>query len=124
MREDRVGRLRLEGEDATYFINSFFYPSAEDIAAHEARIDRINRSISVSRNDSGFEAEIDELDLSFLDDELEEEQLEIIVKVTVQVTEDLFYSNLTSDLTQAKAGTAVNNTFSAYEAYDWLNIAA
>ena len=47
MREDRIGTLRLEGEDVTNFVNSFFNPSEEEIADHASRMGRINNSISV-----------------------------------------------------------------------------
>ncbi|MCI9096326.1 MAG: hypothetical protein HFI95_08985 [Lachnospiraceae bacterium] len=80
MREDRIGTLRLEGEDVTNFVNSFFYPSEEEIADHASRMGRINNSISVRKNNLGFEAEIDGLDLSFLDDETKEESLEVMVR--------------------------------------------
>ena len=70
MREDRIGTLRLEGEDVTNFVNSFFNPSEEEIADHASRMGRINNSISVRKNNLGFEAEIDGLDLSFLDDDV------------------------------------------------------
>ena len=92
MREDRIGTLRLEGEDVTNFVNSFFNPSEEEIADHASRMGRINNSISVRKNNLGFEAEIDGLDLSFLDDETKEESLEVMVRVTVRLTDDLFHS--------------------------------
>ena len=124
MREDRIGTLRLKGEDAVYFINAFFNPSAEEIADHEARIDRINSSISVSRNRLGFEAEVDELDLSFLDNEQKEERLEVMVRVTVHITDDWFYSDQGNGLMQVKTGISDSDIFRECNTDDCLNIAA
>ena len=124
MREDRIGTLRLEGEDVTNFVNSFFNPSEEEIADDASRMGRINNSISVRKNNLGFEAEIDGLDLSFLDDETKEESLEVMVRVTVRVTDDLFHSEWEGEMTQAKAGITVSDTFNSCEMDSWLNIAA
>ena len=124
MREDRIGTLRLEGEDVTNFVNSFFNPSEEEIADHASRMGRINNSISVRKNNLGFEAEIDGLVLSFLDDETKEESLEVMVRVTVRVTDDLFHSEWEGEMTQAKAGITVSDTFNSCEMDNWLNIAA
>ncbi len=63
---NKVGTLQLHGEDAYNFAHSLFRPSKETI-------ERIKNShiaidnIAISRSDNGFEAEIEELDLSFLD---------------------------------------------------------
>ena len=124
MREDRIGTLRLAGEDVTYFVYSFFNPSEEEIADHASRMGRINNSISVRKNNLGFEAEIDGLDLSFLDDETKEESLEVMVRVTVRLTDDLFHSEWEGEMTQAKAGITVSDTFNSCEMDSWLNIAA
>lgn len=124
MREDRIGTLRLEGEDVANFVNSFFNPSEEEIADHASRMSRINNSISLRKNNLGFEAEIDGLDLSFLENETKEESLEVMVTVTVRATHDLFYSEWEGEMAQAKAGITVSDTFNACEVDNWLNIAA
>ena len=64
---NKVSTLQLNGEDAYNFAHSLFRPSKETI-------ERIKNShiaidnIVISRSDNGFEAEIEELDLSFLDE--------------------------------------------------------
>ena len=64
---NKVSTLQLNGEDAYNFAHSLLRPSKETI-------ERIKNShiaidnIVISRSDNGFEAEIEELDLSFLDE--------------------------------------------------------
>ena len=64
---NKVSTLQLNGEDAYNFAHSLFRPSKETI-------ERIKNShiaidnIVISRSDNGCEAEIEELDLSFLDE--------------------------------------------------------
>lgn len=124
MREGRIGSLRLQGEDAVHFFNSFFYPSAEEIAVHEERISKINSSISVNKTDSGFEAEIDGLDLSFLEEESKEERMEVVFKVTIRLRDNSFCSNQDKKPVYVKVSSSVNNEFDTCRANDILNVAA
>lgn len=73
MSRERIGNLRLKGEDAKYFINSFFYPTEFEIAEQNERRNSLNKEIDFTKTQNGYEAEIEDLDLSFLHQEVQEE---------------------------------------------------
>lgn len=60
-----VSTLHLKGEDACYFVSSLFEPSSEMLEKIASSVERLN-SITVNKVENGFEAEVDDLDLSFL----------------------------------------------------------
>lgn len=63
-----IRTIRLSGEDAISFANSLFRPTREEIEHHNELIRRIDEKIKIERCLHGFEAEIADLDLSFLDE--------------------------------------------------------
>ena len=68
------GTIRLEGEAALDFIKSLYHPSPEETKRKNMILDDINARVTIREFDDGsFEAEIKNLDLSFLD-EIEEEK--------------------------------------------------
>lgn len=68
MNNGRIGTLYINGEDAVYFAKSLFHPTAEKIARHNQMIEQLNSKISIEDYQGGFHAEVDGLDLSFLDE--------------------------------------------------------
>ena len=82
MTEERIGTLVLSGLDAETFVNSLYRPTHEEIENHNRILDEINNSIIITEEQQGFTAEIDDLDLSFLDDKKEES---IIMQVTLSL---------------------------------------
>ena len=60
-----VSTLHLKGEDACYFVSSLFEPSLEMLEKIASSVESLN-SITVNKVENGFEAEVDDLDLSFL----------------------------------------------------------
>lgn len=89
MENGRVGTLRLSGNDATNFAHSFFCPSVEEIVEQGNRRAKRNKNISLRRTDSGFSAEVDDLDLSFLE-EGKLEQISVTVTVLVKTQRKFF----------------------------------
>lgn len=124
MNENRIGALQLRGKDAIRFANSFYHPTAQDIREHEAHAERINNSIYVSDTCSGFVADIDGLDLSFLDDEAKTEQIVATVRVAVRSADKIFCCNEEDIITMTKVEIVVANHFSTCNADDTLSIAA
>lgn len=92
MGDNRVETLKINGDVAVNFVNSFFFPTKEEIAERiELRKER-DQHININRIDRGFEAEIDDLDLSFLEDnEIEEEQITISVSMTFRPHFESFF---------------------------------
>lgn len=64
-----VKTISLSKEDSIQFINSLLKPSFKDAILHNNHIDNINKNIIIHYNDEGFEADINNLDLSFIDNQ-------------------------------------------------------
>lgn len=92
MRNGRIGTLHLSGEDARNFAHSFFCPSAEEITEYQTIRTIRNESVTVRNADNGFVADVADLDLSFLEDDIKEEQVSITVTLSVKNTADEFTS--------------------------------
>lgn len=60
--------VRLTGEDAVNFANSIFRPTKEHMEDCHSRWNNIENGVHLRRTSDGYEADIDDLDLSFLDD--------------------------------------------------------
>jgi hypothetical protein len=60
MENNLVGTIRLSGDDSINFINTLYRPQ------HNEVLDEINSTVTIKRTDEGFEANIIDLDLSFL----------------------------------------------------------
>ena len=60
MENNLVGTIRLSGDDSINFINTLYRPQ------HNEVLDEINSTVTIERTDEGFEANIIDLDLSFL----------------------------------------------------------
>lgn len=67
MNSQIVGTIVLSGNDAIDLINSLFRPTQEQIKNNKKRLEYINENIKIINNTKGFESEIDDLDLSFLE---------------------------------------------------------
>lgn len=64
-----IRTIRLSGEDAISFANSLFrLTTREETEHHNELIRRIDENIKIEKCSDGFEAEIADLDLSFLDE--------------------------------------------------------
>ena len=85
MQGNRVGAIHLSGEDANTFVRSLFMPTTEEIATRNQYINEVNESILIADIDHGFEANIDDLDLSFLDSNYMSVKLEIQVQINSKV---------------------------------------
>ena len=66
MRSKLAGTIRLSGEDSINFVNALFIPSQEIIDKHNKILDEFDSEVGIRRFDDGFEADIKDLDLSFL----------------------------------------------------------
>lgn len=67
MEATRVGTLHLSGQNAVSFFHSFFHPTEEECRQFNEIRDSIDHEVSIRVTEFGFEAEIEGLDLSFLD---------------------------------------------------------
>jgi hypothetical protein len=67
MNNQAVEKIILSGEDSIKFANSLFRPSSASIKRNRDIFGSIDQNIVIRKIDDGFEAEIGDLDLSFLD---------------------------------------------------------
>lgn len=67
MNNQAVEKIILSGEDSIKFANSLFRPSSASIKKNRDIFGSIDQNIVIRKIDDGFEAEIGDLDLSFLD---------------------------------------------------------
>lgn len=123
MNNNQIGTIHLSGEDAISFNKSFFYPSKEEIERHNAKIKQINNNISIKSSTDGFEAEVKDLDLSFLEDRTKKEQHIVVVRVCIKNKKELF-SNTGSDVRQVIVEPTVNKELNSCDATNLINIAA
>lgn len=59
--------LKLTGDDATNLIKSLFFPTKEEITSRQKITNNINQHINIIETEKGFDAEIDNFDLDFLE---------------------------------------------------------
>lgn len=62
----RIGSIRLSGEDAINFATSIFKPSRETLIRNSEILESIESRIKIRRTSDGYEADIEDLDLSFI----------------------------------------------------------
>ena len=65
----RIKKICLSGEDSVVFVNSLFRPPLEAVRRHDSCVDAINKNIIINYGPEGLEANIADLDLSFLNEE-------------------------------------------------------
>ena len=65
---DRIGAIRLSGKDSISFANAFFCPGREQIKTAKNIQKKIDKGICVQETKNGFQATVEDLDLSFLNE--------------------------------------------------------
>lgn len=69
---NQTGTIILSGEDSKNFIREIIHPDEEHIQKVSNKLKEINENITIHREGTSTIAEIKNLDLSFLDNQLEE----------------------------------------------------
>lgn len=125
MENYRVGTMKICGDDAVRLKKLLFNPTEEFIKQHSDYMEKLNDSITIKKHDNGFEAEVKDLDLSFLNEDSAEceEQLQITIKVSVKATKQ-FFTSQQSAIKQAKIEISTDRKFSAVETNNIQNWAA
>lgn len=105
-----VDTMVLQGEDAINFANSLFRPTQEEIASHNEFLNRIDSNVKIKKTEGGFEAEIADLDLSFLNHEPLGININLEVSFAIKVS-DVFYSNDANEISEATIVVGDNNKY-------------
>lgn len=117
-----VGTMRLSGEEAVGFVNSLLRPTQERIDKHNKFLGKIN-DIEIKNVPAGFVAEVADLDLSFLDEKIECEQVNLNVMVSVRKT-DNFLSIEEGSLKHTTVSVETQNEYGEIINGDCLPLAA
>ena len=89
-----VKDIILCGDDAIRFANMLYRPTEDDLLHNKSIMEQIDHNITITETDNGYDAEIEDLDLSFLEEkpQCSLDNIEITWTVNIQ-KEEFFYSN-------------------------------
>lgn len=94
MEQQRIGNIKLRGNDAIRFANMFYRPTKEELLFNKIILEQIDKKIKINDIDNGYEAEIEGLDLSFLEGKKKQHSLKIKSTFTLKAPkENIFYAN-------------------------------
>ena len=89
-----VGNIVLHGDDAIRFAYMLYRPTEAELLYNKSVMERIDQNIAITETTDGYDAEIKDLDLSFLEEkpECSLDNVEITWTINIQ-KENFFYSN-------------------------------
>ena len=99
MNGERVGDIVLHGDDAIRLAYMLYRPMQEALLYNKSIMERIDNNITITERDNGYDAEIEDLDLSFLEEKPQcslNNNIEITWTVNIK-KESFFYSNSSNE---------------------------
>mgnify|MGYP002519598720 CR=1 FL=1 len=99
MNGERVGDIVLHGDDAIRLAYMLYRPMQEELLYNKSILERIDNNITITERDNGYDAEIEDLDLSFLEEKPQcslNNNIEITWTVNIK-KESFFYSNSSNE---------------------------
>lgn len=99
MNGERVGDIVLHGDDAIRLAYMLYRPMQEALLYNKSILERIDNNITITERDNGYDAEIEDLDLSFLEEKPQcslNNNIEITWTVNIK-KESFFYSNSSNE---------------------------
>lgn len=98
MNRERVGDIVLHGDDAIRLAYMLYRPTEAELLSNKSILERIDNNIAITETDNGYDAEIKDLDLSFLEEkpQCSLDNIEITWTVNIQ-KEEFFYSNSSNE---------------------------
>lgn len=99
MNRERVGDIVLHGDDAIRFAYMLYRPTEAELIYNKSIMEQIDDNVTITETDNGYDAEIKDLDLSFLEEkpQCSLDDIEIIWTLNVQ-KEELFYSSSNNEV--------------------------
>lgn len=86
--------IKISGQDAVEFANSYYRPTREEIKHFQGYMDDINKKIKIKGNiTGGFEASVEDLDLSFLDEIPIKNNISVEISYNIKKQETLYIDN-------------------------------
>lgn len=95
---ERVGDIVLHGNDAIRFAYMLYHPTEEELLYNRSVLERIDNNITITERDNGYDAEIKDLDLNFLEEkpQCSLDNIEVTWTINIQ-KEEFFYSNSSNE---------------------------
>lgn len=91
-----IGTISLSSEESINFLNTLLRPSQEILINRNKIFDDIDSSVTIKRVNDEFEADIDNLDLSFLDNDAPK-KISIITTVRLNTSDEFCFENNSID---------------------------
>ena len=91
MNGERVGDIVLHGNDAIRFAYMLYHPTEEELLYNRSVLERIDNNITIMERDNGYDAEIKDLDLSFLEEKPQCSLDNIEVTWTINIQKEEFF---------------------------------
>lgn len=92
-----VESIMLFGDDSIRFANSLINPSKESVNTHLNIMNLINQNIELCVDNNGFDVEINDLDLSFINDPIEQCNIDFEVEFEIEEPLNIFCNNDNND---------------------------
>ena len=98
MNGERVGDIVLDFNDAKRLRNMLYHPTEEELLYNRSVLERIDNNITITERDNGYDAEIKDLDLNFLEEkpQCSLDNIEVTWTINIQ-KEEFFYSNSSNE---------------------------
>ena len=98
MNGERVGDIVLHGNDANRFAYMLYHPTDEELLNNRSVLERNDNNITITERDNGYDAEIKDLDLNFLEEkpQCSLDNIEVTWTINIQ-KEEFFYSNSSNE---------------------------
>ena len=85
---------------------------------------RLDEKISIKRIENGFEAEIKDLDLSFLDEDIQNEKMTVTLTLSINLQKKVFYNGDETKGDYILVFSPVHSMFNSCETNDSFNMAS
>lgn len=94
-----VKDIILCGDGAIRFANMLYRPTEDDLLHNKSIMEQIDHNITITETDNGYDAEIKDLDLDFLEEKPQYSLDDIKITWTLNIQkEELFYSSSNNEI--------------------------
>ena len=102
------------GEEATRFANILYRPNMEELFYNKSIMEQIDHNITIMEKENGYDAEIEDLDLGFLEETSKNSLDGIEITWTLNIQKEEFFYSSSNNEVQAQMIVETHKT-SAYE---------
>ncbi len=114
MNRQIVEDIILCGEEANRFANILYRPTMEELFYNKSIMEQIDHNITIMEKENGYDAEIEDLDLGFLEETSKNSLDGIEITWTLNIQKEEFFYSSSNNEVQAQMIVETHKT-SAYE---------